>query len=479
MTGVAQAALAGLPLVVVSVLLALRVSALRAATTGILIAAALILTVLDDRAGEVLPGLLAWLPTAVEVVVIIVAGIALARVLGISGAQDVLARWLGRLTGGPVATALLVVHGVTPFAESVTGFGVGVLVGVPLLAAAGFGPHRSAVLGLLGLCTVPWGALGPGTIVAGRLIGESPDAVGLATAWPNLVVTVGVGVAAVLMVPGGRTPGAVLAGITSGLVLGGGILASSVLVGMAPSGALGGLLAVLAHLAWRRAYGTAVTLPREVRRALVPYALLLTGILLATVAVTALELSGPWTVIASPAIWLVLAGVVAVRWLGVDGPAVRGLVEEVGRLGRQTALPTAAFLLLGVLMVLGGLTEPLGRAIEATGTFALLLGPAVGAFGGFVTGSGAGANSMFAAAQGAVAEGLGVSVLAFVGVQNAAAGLLTMASPARVLLAVRSVPPGTGSGDDPPLSLHRVTRSVLAVDLVLVLALGLWNVLLL
>src|SRR5699024_6660823 len=195
----------------------------------------------------------------------------------------------------------------------------------------------------------------------------SADAVGLATAWPNLVVTVGVGVAAVLMIPEGRSPGAVVAGVVSGLVLGGGILASSVLVGMAPSGALGGLLAVLAHLGWRRAHGTAVTLPRDVRRALVPYTLLLTGILLATVAVTALELSGLWTVIASPALWLVLAGVVAVRWLGVEGPAVRGLVEEVGRLGRQTALPTAAFLLLGVLMVLGGLTEPLGRAIEATG----------------------------------------------------------------------------------------------------------------
>lgn len=487
MTWAAEAALAALPLLVVSVLLALRVPALRAATAGIVIAGLLVLTVLDERAGEVLPGLVAWLPTAVEVLVIIVAGIALARVLGVSGAQDVLAGWLGRLTGGPVATALLVVHGVTPFAESVTGFGVGVLVGVPLLAAAGFSAHRSAVLGLLGLCAVPWGALGPGTIVAARLVGESADAMGLATAWPNLVVTVGVGVAAVLMVPGGRTPGAVLAGVASGLVLGAGILGSSVLVGMAPSGALGGLLAVLAHLAWRRAHGTTVTLPREVRRALVPYTVLLVGILLSTVAVSVLDLSGAGAVLASPAVWLVVAGVVAVRRLDVDGAAARGLVHEVAHLGRQTALPTAAFLLLGVLMVLGGLTEPLGRAVEATGSLGLFLGPAVGAFGGFLTGSGAGANAMFAAAQGAVAEGLGVSVVAFVGVQNAAAGLLTMASPARVLLAVRSVPAGTGggagggagAGADPPLSLHRVTRSVLAVDLVLVLALGVWNVLLL
>lgn len=491
-----QAVLASLPLVIVTLLLTLRVSALRSATAGIVVAGVLVLTAFPDGAGAVPAGLLRWLPTAVEVVVIIVAGIALARILGASGAQGVLAGWLGRMTGGKVATALLVVHGVTPFAESVTGFGVGVLVGVPLLAAAGFSPHRSAVLGLLGLCAVPWGALGPGTIIAGRLIGETPDAVGIATAWPNTVVTVGVGIAAVLMVPGGRSPGAVLAGVCSGLVLAGGILASSLLIGMAPSGALGGLLAVAAHLAWRRVHGTRITLPRQVRHALGPYVLLLGGILASTVVVTTLGVTGPWAIIASPAVWLVLTCLFALRWLDVDRATTRLLASEVGHLGQQTALPTAAFLLLGVLMVLGGLTVPIGEAIQVTGSLALVVGPAIGAFGGFITGSGTGANSMFAAAQAAVAEGIGVSALAFVGVQNAAAGLLTMASPARVLLAVRSVPadgPSTQPDDGPsargekvagatsgrPATMAKVTREVLLVDVVIVLSLGLWNVVLL
>lgn len=477
-----QAALASLPLVVVSVLLAARVSAMRSATAGIIVTGLLIATAFRDGAGDVPAALLRWLPTAVEVVVIIVAGIALARILDASGAQGVLARWLGRMTGGPVATALLVVHGVTPFAESVTGFGVGVLVGVPLLAAAGFSPHRSAVLGLLGLCAVPWGALGPGTIIAGRLIGESSDAVGLATAWPNLVVTVGVGVAAVLMVPGGRSPGGVLAGIVSGLVLGAGILLSSLLIGMPPSGALGALLAIVVHLAWRRAHGTRITLPREVQRTLGPYVLLLGGVLASTAAVATLDLGGAWVAVASPAVWLVVTCLFALWWLEVDRATTRRLTGEVGRLGGQTALPTAAFLLLGVLMVLGGLTVPIGEAIQATGPVALVLGPALSAFGGFLTGSGTGANSMFAAAQAAVAQGLGVSVLAFVGVQNAAACLFTMSSPARVLLAVRSVPTQAvpaGAAPGRHASVSRVTREVLLVDVVLLLALGLWNVIVL
>ncbi|GAA5165432.1 L-lactate permease [Ornithinimicrobium tianjinense] len=468
---------AALPLVAVSVLLALRVRALHAALTGVLMVLVLVATVFTDGRDQLLPGVVSWLPTAVEVLVIIGGGIALSRIMAGSGAQGVLAGWLGRLTGGPVATALLVVHGVTPFAESVTGFGVGVLVGVPLLVAAGFAPHRAAVLGLLGLCAVPWGALGPGTIIAARLVGTTPDAMGVATAWPNTVVTVGVGVAAVLMVPGGRRPGALAAGVLSGLVLASGILLSSLLVAMAPSGALGGLTAIAAHLAWRRVLGTRVTLPGPVSRALVPYAVLLGGILASTATVRVLDLSGPSTAVSSPALWLVLTCLVAVRWLRLSPDSLGPLLREVLHLWRQTALPTAAFLGLGVLMVVGGLTTPLGRAIQATDGLALVAGPAVGAFGGFITGSSAAANSMFAAAQAAVAEGVGVSALAFVGVQNAAAAALTMANPARVLLALGAASAGLAPQDHP--TLPRVTREVLIVCAVLVVALGLWNLLLL
>lgn len=90
----------------------------------------------------------------------------------------------------------------------------------------------------------------------------------------------------------------------------------------------------------------------------------------------------------------------------------------------------------------------------------------------------AGSNSMFAAAQAAVADGIGVPQPAFVGVQNAAACLLTMASPSRVILAVRCAPSG-GVRPEDRATLPRVTRSVLVVDVVLVAALAAWNLVLL
>lgn len=474
-----QALLAGLPLLVACGALALRMPALRAALLGIVVALGVVTTTFRDHLDELATGLLAWVPTLVEVLVILGGGIALSRIMDRSGAQQRLADWIGGLAGGPVPTVLLVVHGVTPFAESVTGFGVGVMVGVPLLVAAGFSPHKAAVLGLLGLCAVPWGALGPGTIIAGRLIGATADEVGLATAWPNLVVFVGVGLAAVLIAtPGRPAPRHLGAAVLSGLLVGAGVLASSAFIGMAPSGALGALVAIAGHVLVRRAQGAPVRMSRPVRRALVPYVVLLAGILTSAWAVPRLAVGDAAPLLMSPATWLVVTAVVAVPWLGLDTGGRAVVAREVGSMWRGVALPTAAFLALGVVMVLGGLTEPLAAALGATGPVALVLTPVIGALGGYVTGSGAGANSMFAAGTAAVAPGLGVSPVALVGVQNAAACLLTMAAPSRVLLAIVSTPTeGVPEGDRADLA--RVTRSVLVVDLVLVAALAGWNLLVL
>lgn len=469
------ALLAGLPLLVICAALALRMAALRAALLGILVAVVVVATAFGDNLGALGAGLVDWLPTVVEVLLILGGGIALSRIMERSGAQQVLADWIGALTGGAVPTTLIVVHGVTPFAESVTGFGVGVMVGVPLLVAAGFTPHRAAVLGLLGLCAVPWGALGPGTIIAGELIGSTPDEVGVATAWPNIVVFLGVGIAAVLFAsPGRPRPVHLLAAVVSAVLVWAGVLTSSLLIGMAPSGALGALVAIIGHLLWRRFRGTAIAVPRRVRHALVPYAVLLTGILAATWTVRSLELTGAGAYLASPATWLVVTCLTALWWLPLPRDTRRPVLHESISMWQHVALPTAAFLALGVVMVLGGLTGPLAEALAATGPVALVLTPVIGAVGGFVTGSGAGANSMFAAGTGAVAPGLGVAPVALVGVQNAAACLLTMASPARVLLAVRSCPT-QGVSPANQATLPRVTRAVLLVDVVLVAALAGWS----
>ena len=91
---------------------------------------------------------------------------------------------------------LLVVHGVTPFAESLTGFGIGVTIGIPLLAHFGLPARTVAVIGLLGLCAVPWGSMGPGTLIAATMSGLSFHDLGVTSAAISLIPFVVTGIIA-------------------------------------------------------------------------------------------------------------------------------------------------------------------------------------------------------------------------------------------------------------------------------------------
>lgn len=62
-----------------------------------------------------------------------------------AGAGDRLASWVLTVTGDEGRRVLLVVLGLTPFVESVTGFGVGAIVAYPLLCRTGVHGHPPLV----------------------------------------------------------------------------------------------------------------------------------------------------------------------------------------------------------------------------------------------------------------------------------------------------------------------------------------------
>ena len=93
------------------------------------------------------------------------------NLLSAGGAISEVSRFLGSLEPEKEALALGVVIGAAPFFESVTGFGVAVVISAPILLAAGFSPLKAAVLASWGQCAVPWGALGVGTLIGADLAG--------------------------------------------------------------------------------------------------------------------------------------------------------------------------------------------------------------------------------------------------------------------------------------------------------------------
>lgn len=455
--------LAGLPLLAVVAALLLRQSAFRASLAGVgsAIVIGAIWFALTPAAALSAAG--RWWPLVLEVMLIVMGGIAFAEVGRRVGAQERISAWLRSALGTGIAPVLAIVHGITPLAESLTGFGIGAALAVPLLVSLGLDGKRAAVLGLLGLCAVPWGSMAPGTLVAAELGGVGFYELGVASALASLPVFVGVGIAAALMAaPSGQRFTAVLAAVGSGGVLWVALLGANLVFGTAPAGAVGAAIALATHLFISRIRGRRLVLSAALRHSLVAYVVLLGGVLLCSIVV---RITGTgessWRYIASPALWLFVATLVAAR--GASS-ALRSGTASALRTWLHVGPATALFVILGVLMSVSGMSEQLASELARLGGGYLFAVPFIGAAGGFITGSNVGANAMFAAPQSATITTLGAELLPAMAVQNVTASLLMMASPARVELAARLCP------DPPPRTA--VQGRLLTVDLAVVVLLG-------
>lgn len=378
-----------------------------------------------------------WLPMVLEVLLIVGGGLLLADILNASGSQQALSHWIVSRTGQGVGAVLLVVHGVTPFAESLTGFGIGITIGIPLLRHLGLPAHKVAVLGLLGLCAVPWGSMGPGTLVAATMAKLSFDALGVASALVSMAPMAVVGMAAALLTssPEQRWK-SLLKGALSGLLLASSIAVFNTLFGTAPAGALGSLVMMLLWLGLGRDTSaqqqsrTPASFNDASRRALTAYAVLLLGVLAGGFLTRTLALTGAWRALTSPALWLY----VAAMWFSRGLPANASL-QRAWKSWTKVAPVTGWFILLGIVMAISGMATELAHSLARSGMFYLAAAPLVGALGGFLTGSNTGANAMFAATQAEIAQALGVAPLPFMAVHNVSAALFLMASPAKIEMA--------------------------------------------
>ena len=179
-----------------------------------------------DLEATTVPGaLLAGLGTSAQVLYVLFGGLLLYNLLSAGGAVDAVSHFLGGLEPDRVALAAGVVVGVAPFFESVTGFGVAVVISAPILLAAGFTPLRAAVLASWGQCAVPWGALGVGTVIGAHLAGMGFGTLSDVSAFLSIPLFPVYGVAAIVLAGGWtdvRRRGAEAIGL--GLVAGAGTL---------------------------------------------------------------------------------------------------------------------------------------------------------------------------------------------------------------------------------------------------------------
>lgn len=422
------------PLTVVIVLLVLRVRAWIAAAVGLLIATVATATIFTAPYPVFIEGGARMLPTIVTVAAILLGGVTLSHIMVNSGAQDVIADAILARCGNGIRALLLIVFGITPFAESVTGFGLGVIVAIPLLRRLGHSPARSAVIALLGLVLVPWGSLGPGTLVAASLGNISFHDLGVWSAVLTLPVLLAAGTA-ILLTAYGRAglsmhwaPTLAVAVFTWGVLCAANLFLETSLAGVLTSLTVLGLLATV-----KRSH--AFTRTVGLIRALSPYALLTVGLLSCDLVLREAP-SSPWVSIAtSPATWLLLTACATPALLRIPTTTLPRLLRRSVAAWIPLTATTVLFLILGALMATNGMSESLAAAAAHLGPAYAALAPLIGAVGGYVTGSNTGASAMFAGTTSTAATTIGLDPVTVLAGQNVAGSYAIIASPARIALA--------------------------------------------
>ena len=330
-----------------------------------------------------------------------------------------------------------------PFAEAVTGFGVGYIIALAALRRLGLGGMSALLLGLYSQSLVPWGALATGTTVGATLAGLTPNELGLMSAVLQIPIHAMylalywrfAREAGFATTAAQKLDDAAWTALLLGLVW---LFNYYSDVEIAGAAATAGLLAVRF---WRDERPDAARL-RSALHSNAPYVAL-------TVALCATRLVPPlrdllkplWAMrpfdnqpafapLYAPGFWLVSIGLVVV-WLA-HAPLGR-VLAETGRGAWRSCAVTLLFVVMAQLYVGSGMAEAIAEALRAVaGRSAVASVPLFAAVGGFLTGGGSAANAMLMPMVTALARAVAVDPAWIAAVQNSVTTNLTMLSPIRV-----------------------------------------------
>lgn len=415
-------------------------------------------------AGAVVGGL----GTVANVLYVLAGGLFLYNVLSAAGAIERVSSFLGEVEPDPGGLALVVVVGAAPFFESVTGFGVAVVISAPILLSAGFSPLRAAALASWGQLAVPWGALGVGTVIGADLAGVSFGELSDASAWMSLPLFPVYALAAVALAGGASAVWSkAFEAVLVGLACGTGVLLCSLYVAPELSGVAGGLFAVAAFLLPRMRRLREADVPY---RALAPYAILLALLITASgldaVEAVLVAVLGP--VLSGPGTWLLVSAAFAALYFRLGRSEVLGAGGGTFRQWLPVAGAILTFILAGQVVAASGAAALLaGGAAGTLGAAYPVAAPLVGALGGALTGSNAGSNALFMPFQAEAATGGGGSTLTLAALQNVSGSQANLLAPQRVALAATA----TGlSGRE--AEIVRVTAPPVVISLAVLVLVG-------
>ncbi len=333
-------------------------------------------------------------------------------------------------------TLIVIVLGIGVTVESLTGFGVSMMVTLPLLLPM-VSRTRAIALALLGMSLMPWGALSIATLL-GAEIARMPVPM-----LANAMLSTSGPVAAMLpvcclLLATRRNAADWMHALLCSAVLLGGIVVTTRFVGVEVAG-VGGGLAVLVF-SWLRARSTRSAAAIVADPALAPYGLLIAAIVLQKLLVRPLHDAGfslelntgrvAFDLLASPGLALAFASLAAM-WLQRRGGAAIAQASEARHVVLRASRALAG---IGLFLVTARLLIEMGGVASVTTLLTRMslygassLTVLMGGFGAYATGSGVTSNALFMASAASAGDAFQARAL-FAALQTSSAGHAAMAS---------------------------------------------------
>lgn len=382
-------------------------------------------------------------------------GIWLFHLMNEAGLIQEIANFIANSTQDRTRQALMLAIAFSPLVESISGFGIAVIVIAPILIALGFPKVQAAMLALISLTAVPWGALSTGTVIGANLTGLSVHSLGAGTASLSIFVFVYFTVITVFIVGGWKEVRRKWLEI---ITVSGSLFAAiwffSRYVSVELAGVFASLVTLFVEWLWICALEKDVLAnnskekqPHRLLKALSPY-LLLTSLLFLSRLVPQVNdwLLSHWTIeinkysfelplLYSPGFFLLVTCLFVIVCFQMKYTAIQKTFVNTWKQWVPVNVSMFGFVAMAQVMMYSGMTQLLAEtSADKLGSIFIVLSPLIGAMGGFLTGSNTGSNAMFMKLQVQTAQLLDLSPELIANSQNASAGHITMASPSRVLL---------------------------------------------
>ncbi|MFI5779585.1 L-lactate permease [Nocardia sp. NPDC051570] len=401
---------------------------------------------------------------------IILPGLLLNELLKRDGTHERIVGWVESWPVSPATAAVILTAGFAPALESITGFGVSLLVTVPVLLQ--LLPRGKALLAsMLSLTIMPWGTAGLATTVAADLSGTDIHLVGVHSAlFSAAIFPIFAMLTALVVAQPAERVRTVTLGASLGVIFAAVLLAMNV-VSLIPlagvtAGTVTGTAGYLALVARRRSD----RMKAAPWRALAPFIAIVALILIMRVLDTitgwgttvAVHIGGvSFEPLLSPGIALLIVALV-VGWRHFDPACIGETVRGGGKPLVALFGFTAAAQLMNHSGAVGDMAELIGHAGRIG--FAVFV-PLLAVASGYLVGSNTGANALMVIAQQNLGDQFGAGLEA-VALQNSGAGHAVFASVPETLLVLAVAGAGTRNEETRMLRFgFKVLGAVMAVIL--------------